>query len=267
MTDTTIPSPTSQEEREARNQLVEHHLFLVPFLAQRFHSPHQHGLDLEDLLQEGYLGLMRAAELYDPQKINPSSGQPYRFSGYATWWIRQKILRALSTKSRMIGLPDAIALDLHRLGRVQQDLWVRWQRDASPEELAAAMACPTAHILLLLDIREVKSLDEVLSASFNDEEEAASLADLLAAPDLLPQREQQGEISELLQYLLPEERRVIVARYQLGQETHYGIEDIPIPYIEVARLVQRTSQHVKAVEERALRKMRYWAERPAFGKG
>ena len=62
----------------------------------------------------------------------------------------------------------------------------------------------------------------------------------------------------------PAERRVIVSRYQLGQETRYGIEDIPVPYTEVARQVQMTRERVKTIEVRALRKMRYWAERPLF---
>ncbi|MGH2497872.1 MAG: sigma-70 family RNA polymerase sigma factor [Ktedonobacteraceae bacterium] len=273
MTEPISPSLATREEDQqtARNRLVEQHLFLVPFLAKRVHSPYQGGLDLEDLLQEGYLGLMRAAELYDPQKINPATGQPYRFSGYATWWIRQKILRALSTQSRTICLPNDVAEDLHRLKRVQREMWERWQREPSPEELATEMPCPPARIRLLLDIKEVKSLDEALgssSFSHDNDEEATTLADLLAAPDPLPrQREQQVEISDLLTYLSPEERRVIVCRYQLGQETRSGIEDIPLSYKEVARQVQKSSEHVKVVEERALRKMRYWAERPVFGKG
>ncbi len=87
---------------------------------------------------------------------------------------------------------------------------------------------------------------------------------VLEAPDSMPHLEQQAEVTDLLKYLSPVERRVIVSRYQLGQETRYGIEDIPVPYTEVARQLQMTRERVKTVEERALRKMHYWAERPHF---
>jgi len=259
----TIFQPSAKgEEQEARNRLVERHLYLVNFLANRFRGRHFVGLDLDDLIQEGYIGLMRAAELFDPAKINIATGQPYHFSAYASVWIREKMVRALARKARSIYLPEYIWLDLQRLKRVQSDVWLRLQHEPSLEELAAAMEQTPTQVLRLLEIREIKSLDEKL---FSDDD-TASLGELLEAPSSMPEDERHADVTDLLKYLYPEERRVIICRYQLdeGAANASDRESIPLPYTEVARRLQMTRAHAQTVEKRALLKMRHWAERPLW---
>lgn len=262
---TTRVSPAS--DTTERNRLVEQHLYLVPYLARRFQGWQSSNLDLDDLLQEGYLGLMRAVERFDPHRLNPATGQPYQFSTYATAFIRGRMLWAIRTRTQGLSLPEHIAGQIAHLERVRREYWLQQQREPSVEELAAALERPSSHIVLLMEAQQVKSLDEAPAYYDEAEDEVKRLADLLVAPDPLPEREQQAEVSHLLQYLYPDERRIITCRYQLGQETRYGIDEIPVPYVEVARQLHLTRERVKALEARALRKMRYWAERPRFERG
>ena len=260
-------STAEHEAQQARNRLVEEHLPLVKFLVRRYARWRTAGLDREDLIQEGYLGLIHAAEQYDPEKINPETGKPYQFSTYATWNIRGRILSTLASKARTIYLPEHIWRDVLHLQRIQDDFWLQQQREPSVAELAEAMQRTSEQVTRLLEIRELKSLDEPLVSPTDD---AKNLGELLEAPDPLPvEREVQAEVTDLLRYLYPEERQVIVCRYQLdasqsaSADTH---EPLPLPYIEVARRLQMSRERVQSVEKRALMKMRYWAERPYRGK-
>jgi RNA polymerase sigma factor (sigma-70 family) len=254
------------EQQQARNRLVEEHLYLVRFLARRFSAWRTPGLDIEDLIQEGYIGLIQAVEGYDPTKLNPQTNRPYTFATYASVTIRGVMLNALANKARTVYLPTYIWQDLVRLEHVRNELWVRLQREPSPEELAEVMQRTPAQIVRLLELREAKSLDEPLVSSTDD---GKSLGELLEAPATEQQtEEQQADVRHLLRYLYPEERRVIVCRYQLDPETASADEREPIPlhYIEVARRLQMSRERVQSIEKRALMKMRYWAERPASPK-
>src|SRR5260221_12667028 len=118
MSRTAIATGTVQQPASAPRILVEHHLGLVMHLAKRYAGSYQghHLLDLEDLYQEGVLGLMHAAEKFDARK-------GVRFSTYATYWIRWAIGQAIMNESRTILLPPTICPELHHLSRVQPDLW------------------------------------------------------------------------------------------------------------------------------------------------
>ncbi len=236
---------------------VEDHLGLVMHLAKRSIESYQgqHLLDLDDLYQEGVLGLMHAAEKFDGRK-------GFRFSTYATHWIRWAIGQAIMNESRTIRLPTTIWPALHHLARAQAALWQQQQREPSPDELAAVMQCEKEHVLVLLHLQhEPVSLEQPVYA----EHEATLLGDQLAAPDVSEQREQHAEIAELLNHLSPRERRVIQTRYQLGPTGAYNVEDIPLPYTEVSRQLGMTTGLVKAIETRALIKLRFWAERSKLG--
>lgn len=269
MSATTSRSPAGEEEKKARNRLVEQHLHLVKFIANRFQGEELGDLDLDDLVQEGYTGLIRAAELFDPEKINPDTGRSYQFSSYATWWIREKILRALREQRRAIRLPDHVWDDLNQLARERKALWEQYQRAPTVDELAEAMQVQRSHVLFLIAAQqEVASLDEFRSAHLaHGEGEEDHLLDSLAAPDSAMQLEQEAEVAGLLKYLSREERSVIVYRYQIDADAEYGVEDIPLPFTVVARRLGMTAEHAKTVEARALLKMHYWAERPHFPKG
>ncbi len=237
---------------------VEDHLGLVMHLAKRYARSYQghHLLDLDDLYHEGVLGLMHAAEKFDARK-------GFRFSTYATYWIRWAIGQAIMNESRTIRLPTTIWSASRHLARAQALLWQQYQREPSLDELAEAMQCAKEHVLVLLHLQhEPVSLEQPVSS-----EENTRFGDQLAAPDETEQREQQTEVAVLLTHLSPRERWVIQARYQLGQAGAYNVEDIPLPYMEVSRQLGMTTGLVKAVETRALIKMRFWATRSPYRPG
>ena len=189
---------TVQQPASATDTLVERHLGLVVHLAKRYAGSYQghHILDLGDLVQEGVLGLMHAAEKFDARK-------GFRFSTYATYWIRWAIGQAIMHESRTIRLPTTIWSASGRLVRAQATLWQQKQCEPSPDELAEVMQCAKEYVLLLLQLQqELVSLEQPVYS----EEEATMVGDQVAAPDETEQREQQAEIANLLKYLSPQER-------------------------------------------------------------
>ncbi len=238
-------------ERQAVNMLVEEHLGLVMHIAKRYAKRYQgsHILDLDDLYQEGVLGLMHAAEKFDARK-------GFQFSTYAAYWIRWAIGQTIMHASRTIHLPTTIWSASWRLRQAQALLWQQKQREPSLDELAEVMHCAKAYVLLLLQLQqEPVSLQQPVRS----EDDASPLADLLVAPDETEQREQQIEVADLLRYLTSQERQVIETRYQLGQAV--AAEDVPLPYTEVGRRLGMNRVLVAAVEERAFMKLRFWLER------
>jgi RNA polymerase sigma factor (sigma-70 family) len=247
---------TVQQPASATDTLVEHHLGLVMHIAKRYARSYQghHILDLDDLYQEGVLGLMHAAEKFDARK-------GFRFSTYASYWIRWAIGQAIMNESRTMRLPTTIWPVAQRLTRAQAALWQQYQREPSLDELADVMQCAKEQVLVLLHLQhEPVSLEQPVSA----EQEATLVGDQLAAHDEIEQQEQQTEVAELLTHLTPRERRVIEMRYQLGHEATASVEDIPLSYTEVSRQLGMTTGLIKAIETRALVKLRFWAERRPY---
>src|SRR5215467_5174621 len=160
MSNTVIATGTSHEtgQRPASSTPigVEEHLGLVMHYAKRAIERHQdqHLLDLDDLYQEGVLGLMHAIEKFDARK-------GFRFSTYATHWIHWAIEQAIMHESRTIRLPTTIWPALRHLARVQATLWQQYQREPSPDELADVMQCEQKQVLLLLHLQhEPVSLEQ-----------------------------------------------------------------------------------------------------------
>lgn len=255
-----VTEPISATEvtdtHETYDTLVEQHLGLVMHVARRYAKRYQgqHILDLDDLVQEGMLGLIRAAEKFDVQ-------QGFQFSTYATFWIRQAIRQAIMTGSRTIRLPDTIWSASRRLAQVQAVLWQQYRREPSLDELAEAMQSEQAQVLVLLQHQQqMLSLEQPVYTE-HEGTETTLVGEQIAAPDDTEERERHQEVADLLKHLTRQERQVIELRYQLGTEAEHGIEDIPLAYSEVGRRLRMTSDLVKAVETRALRKMRFWVGR------
>ncbi len=252
-------SATATHEATHVVTLVESHLGLVMHIAKRYERRYQgqHVLDLDDLVQEGVLGLIRAAKKFDVQ-------QGFQFSTYATFWIRQAIRQAIMTGSRTICLPEHAWSASRRLAQAQAVLWQQYRHEPSVDELAAAMQWSRERVLLLLQHQQAMlSLEQPVSSE-HESTETMLLGERIAAPNNTEdteQREQHQEVADLLKHLTRQERQVIECRYQLGQATACDREDIPVPYAAVGRHMQMSAALVKSVETRALLKLRFWAER------
>lgn len=213
--------------RNLTERAMEGGLKLVPFWARKYS---RRGLPLEDLIQEGNLGLMRAVEKFDPAKGT-------RFGAYATYWIRQSMLRAVDDQSRVIRLPVHLAETLRKAGRIREATKAALNRDATVEELAEKLECSTAIASRLFNI------PRVVAGSI-----PAGLADRELAPaDQVPQEQSLKRLlGSMLTRLPPRNEYVLRLRFGLG-----GIEAQTLE--EVGQRFDVTRERARQIEAKALR--------------
>ena len=189
----------------AKERLINCNLRLVVSIARRYQG---HGLTLNDLVQEGMLGLIRAAEKFDWRK-------GFRFSTYATLWIRQAIQRGLDNTGRTIRLPAHVATKARKVGRARNELAVKLEREPEPHEIAAVVEMPVEEVEAIVAVdRTPSSLDMRLG----DDDDSATLGDLQAGETPPPEEEVHETIvtervTEALQRLPDAERQVIELRF------------------------------------------------------
>ncbi|MDI3299312.1 MAG: sigma-70 family RNA polymerase sigma factor [Bacillota bacterium] len=235
---------SEQGDREARRRLIESNLRLVVSLARHYVG---RGLPLGDLIQEGNMGLMHAAEKFDWRR-------GYRFSTYATWWIREAMVRAIENQARAIRIP---AGEASRLRKAERAFAGREGRDPSPEELASEAGTGVERVQAILRAaREPVSLDTPvgdrgegrLGDFVRDEGPAATLDELAMS------RQLSLEIRRLMGGLGPREQQVLALRFGLDGDEPRTLE-------AVARQMGISRCRVHQLEQRALRKLRRAADR------